>query len=234
MPWSEMQEWALKDSLAKFTVIAPPGIDGKPTRRYAMWRTLTREVPELAGYPIPFLEQMHQRLVKKDASNPTTPGVLPMLDNYEFTPDGGIAGLAYGLPGIADGTRIQTPSLICPEKSVPLGYVTTQGELNSNDYLFSYELGTCASLSTYSSDAVGKSAVRTLAQSQRSVEEGAIDSSRQVANIAKDIAVSGSGSLFDTEANKDLVFSGATAMLLASATAVGILSHHLTINVFWV
>ena len=155
-----------------------------------------------------------------------------MLDNYEFTPDGGIAGLAYGLPGIADGTRIQTPSLICPEKSVPLGYVTTQGELNSNDYFFSYELGTCASLSTNSSDAVGKSAVLALAQ--RSVAEGAIDSSRQVANIAKDIAVSGPGSLFDTEANKDLVLSGATAMLLASATAVGILSHHLTINVFWV
>lgn len=235
MPWSETQEWTLKNSLAKFTVIIPTGIDGKPTRRYAMWRTLAREVPELAGYPIPFLEEMHQRLVKKDSSNPSqeTPGVLPMVDNYEFTPDGGIAGLAYGLPGIADGTRIHTPSLISPEKSVPLGYVTTQGELNSNDFFFSYELGTCASLFTYSSDAMGKSAV--LAVARRSVVEGAVDSSRQAANIAKDIAISGSGLRFDTEANKGLVyFSGATTVLLASATAVGMLSHHLTVNMFWV
>ncbi|KAL7536595.1 hypothetical protein ACHAXR_007274 [Thalassiosira sp. AJA248-18] len=249
MPWSDVQEWALSDNLAKFTVFIPPPITGGTPKRYAMWRTLTREVPELAGYPIPFLLQMHQRSLKKESSSSTssssrtsssmgeTPGVLPMVDNFEFTSNGGIVGNAYGLPGIADGTRIQTPSLISAEKSVPLGYVTTQGESNSeNDVGFSYELGTCASSSSssvYSLDGTERSAA--LAAARRLVVEGAVDSSKQVANVAKDMAVTGSGLLSDTEANKDLAYlGGATAMLLASATAVGMLSHHLTVNVFWV
>jgi len=237
MPWSDVQEWALKDNLAKFTVIIIPPITGGKPKRYAMWRTLTREVPELAGYPIPFLLQMHQRLSKKDAASNTaqdTPGFLPMVDDFEFTSNGGISGRAYGLPGIADGTKITTPSLISAETTVPLGYVTTQGESNSDsDVGFSYELGTCASSSSYSLDGTDRSAA--LAAARRLVVDGAADSTQLVTKVAKDMAVTGSGLLSDTEANKDLVYlGGATAMLLASATAVGMLSHHLTVNVFWV
>lgn len=237
MPWSDVQEWALKDNISKFTAIIPPPITGGRPKRYAMWRTLTREVPELAGYPIPFLLQMHQRSLKKDdnkMSMDETPGVLPMVDDFEFASNGGIVGRAYGLPGIADGTRIQTPSLISAE-TIPLGYVTTQGESGSeNEVGFSYELGTtCASASVYSLDGTERSAA--LSAARRMVLDGAVDSSTQVANVAKDIAVKGSGLLSDSEANKDMVYlGGATAMLLASATAVGMLSHHLTVNVFWV
>ena len=58
-------------------------------------------------------------------------------------------------------------------------------------------------------------------------------------NVAKDIAdtaTTGSlGLLSDKEANQDMIYlGGATALLLTAATAVGMLSHHLTVNVFWV
>ena len=249
MPWSEVQEWALDDNLPKFTVIIPTNGSGEKSKRYAMWRTLTREVPELAGYPIPFLRQMHQRLLlKKDTDNTNkssssssyiveTPDVLPMVDMFEFASNGGIAGQAYGLPGIADGTRIQTPPLISSETTIPLGYVTTQGDDNINEVGFSYELGTCAT----SMDGSGRESrnVVALAAARRLVIDGALDSSKQVVNVAKDIAdtaTTGSlGLLSDKEANQDMIYlGGATALLLTAATAVGMLSHHLTVNVFWV
>ena len=249
MPWSEVQEWALDDNLPKFTVIIPKNGSGEKSKRYAMWRTLTREVPELAGYPIPFLRQMHQRLLlKKDTDNTNkssssssyiveTPGVLPMVDMFVFASNGGIAGQAYGLPGIADGTRIQTPPLISSETTIPLGYVTIQGDDNINEVGFSYELGTCGT----SMDGSGRESrnVVALAAARRLVIDGALDSSKQVVNVAKDIAdtaTTGSlGLLSDKEANQDMIYlGGATALLLTAATAVGMLSHHLTVNVFWV
>lgn len=248
MPWSDVQEWALEDNLSKFTVIVPPPITGGRPRTYAMWRTLTREVPELAGYPVAFLLRMHRRSMKKKSSSSTgddsavareTPGVLPMVDDFEFASNGGISGRAYGLPGIADGTRIQTPPLVSAETTVPRGYVTAQGgdsndsEDNAGDIGFSYELGTCASSSAYSLDGTDRAAA--LAAARRLVVEGAAGSSEKVVEVAKDMAVTGSGLLSDADANRDLVYlGGATAMLLASASAVGMLSHHLTVNVFWV
>ena len=67
---------------------------------------------------------------KKRRSNNTTieetPAILSMVDDFEFASNGGIVGSTYGLLGVADGTRIQTPTLISVEKNVPLGYVTTQ------------------------------------------------------------------------------------------------------------
>ncbi|KAL7465995.1 hypothetical protein ACHAXS_006286 [Conticribra weissflogii] len=243
MPWTEVQDWALRDNLAKFTAVLPSSTTGGKPKKYAMWRTLTREVPELAGYPIPFLVKMHQRALENDAakSNSTlsddcAPGVLPMVDDFEFASNGGIIGRAYGLLGVADGTRIQTPPLIAVERTIPLGYVTTEeigdgrvGNLPG----FSYELGTCASSSVYSLDGSERSAA--LLSARRLVVEGVVGSSTRLASTAKDLAVTGSGLLTDDEANSDLIYlGGATAMLLASATAVGMLSHHLTVNVFWV
>lgn len=230
MPWSDIQEYALKDNLPKFTVLI--STDGS-SKQYAMWRTLTREVTELAGYPIPYLMQKRSSSVDKDTP---TPGLLPMVDDFEFAPNGGITGRAYGLPGIADGTRINTPPLIGVEKTVPLGYVTTASDEDEGVVGFSYELGTCASSSVYSLDGSERSAA--LLSARRMMMEGmgvGVASSRQIASVAKDAMVAGSGLLTDSDANQDLVYlGGATAMLLASATAVGMLSHHLTVNVFWV
>ncbi len=261
MPWSDVQTWALTDNLPKFTVFISSGsgdVEKKKPNRYAMWRTITREIPQLAGYPIPFLRKMHQRALKRqqqrqqssgssgDGENEgkfETPGVLPMVDNFEFTSNGGIIGRAYGLPGVADGTIIETPSLVSPERTVPLGYVTTCGgegeDENGNKLLgFSYELGTCAtttpmssSSSYYSLDGTERSAALAAA-ARRLVSEGGV---RAGGDVTNKMAVAGSGLFTDNDANQDLVYlSGATAMLLASATAVGMLSHHLTVNVFWV
>ncbi len=232
MPWSNVQQWALEDNITKFTVTLPS------SKRYAMWRTMAREVTELAGYPISFLVKMHERSLKVDADNKTlnstgetTPGILPMVDDFEFASNGGVVGRGYGIPGIADGTRINTPPLVSVEQTIPLGYVTTEeDELGVS---FSYELGICASNSVYSLDGTERSSA--LLSARRLVLEGAVDSSKRLADVAKDIQVSGSGLLSDAESNRDLAYlGGATAMLLASATAVGMLSHHLTVNVFWV
>ena len=178
---------------------------------------------------------MYQRSLSEE-DKLATPGVLPMVDDFEFASNGGITGRAYGLPGIADGTRINTPPLIGVETTVPLGYVTTANDKDEEGVGFSYELGTCASSSVYSLDGSERSAA--LLSARRLMMEGVdvgVSSSRQVASIAKDVAVTGSGLLSDSEANQDLVYlGGATAMLLASASAIGMLSHHLTVNVFWV
>jgi hypothetical protein len=265
MPWSDVQTWALTDNLPKFTVFISSGsgdVEKKKPNRYAMWRTITREIPQLAGYPIPFLRKMHQRALKRqqqrqqssgssgDGENEgkfETPGVLPMVDNFEFTSNGGIIGRAYGLPGVADGTIIETPSLVSPERTVPLGYVTTCGgegeDENGNKLLgFSYELGTCgtttpmsSSSSYYSLDGTERSAALAAAARRLMSEGGVRAGAAALGDVTNKMAVAGSGLFTDNDANQDLVYlSGATAMLLASATAVGMLSHHLTVNVFWV
>ena len=229
MPWSDVQKWALEDNIGKFTVTIPSS-----KKRVALWRTMAREVTELAGYPIPFLVKMHQCSLKTDDGTTAAecPGVLPMVDHFEFASNGGVVGHAYGIPGIADGTRINTPALVSVEQTIPLGYVTTQED--DLGVAFSYELGIiCASSSVYSLDGTDRSSA--LLSARRLVLEGAAGSSKLLADVAKDAAVAGSGLLSDTESNRDLAYlGGATAMLLASATAVGMLSNHLTVNVFWV
>ena len=228
MPWGDVQKWALEDNIGKFTVTIPAS-----KKRVALWRTMAREVTELAGYPVPFLVKMHQKSLKTDESNSSAsvPGVLPMVDDFEFASNGGVVGRAYGIPGIADGTRINTPPLVSVEQTIPLGYVTT--EEDDLGVAFSYELGLCASSSVYSLDGTERSSA--LLSARRLVLEGAVDSSKRLVDIAKDAQVTGSGLLSDAESNRDLAYlGGATAMLLASASAVGMLSHHLTVNVFWV
>jgi hypothetical protein len=187
---------------------------------------------------------MHRQTHNTGIHTMETPGLLPMVDDYEFASNGGIVGRAYGLPGIADGTPINTPALVGIEKTLPLGYVTTTSIDDNDDEShgqvgFSYELGTCcASSSVYSLDGSERSAALLSARRLIMTDEmGKTDSSstRRIVSAAKDAAVNGSGLLTDAEANRDLVYlGGATAMLLASATAVGMLSHHLTVNVFWV
>jgi hypothetical protein len=269
MPWSDAQEMALRDGLPKYAFFAPSPTGGRATR-YARWRTMSREVPELAGYPPRFLRRMHCRgRGDDDEGGATTPGMLPMVDDFDFVPDGGIVGRVYGLPGVVDGTIIRTPSLMRAERTVPLGYVTTtrggggggggsfeswnsgyEDDDDEDGVGLSYELGTMmsqsssssstsSSSSAYSLDGTARSAALAVAARRLTSDGGgkaiAEYSSRQVVDFAKGVADTGSGLLTDAEANRDLVYlGGATAMLLAGASAVGALSHHLTLNVFWV
>lgn len=221
MPWSDSQEWALLDNLPKYVTFIG-------TRRYARWRTLTREIPELAGYPATFLHRMHQSgrsISEEDEDGAGTLGILPMLDDFEFSLDGGMVGKIYGLPGVADGSRIQTSSLVQAERTVPLGYVTT---INDDDAGLSYELGTMMKTSsTNSSPSFEYSLVNT------AVIAALVP--RQIVDVTKGLMETGSSLLSDDEANRDLAYiGGTTAAVLALASAVGALSHHLTVNVFWV
>ena len=224
MPWSDIQQFALMDNLPKFSVIisSPTAADRRP-QRHAMWRTLAREVPELSGYPISFLMEMHGK------TGEDTPLQIPMIDDFQFEANGGMSGRAYGLPGVADGTKIQTPPIVRPEETMALGYVTTSESVDSQEVGFSYELGNTVSVSGHSLHGFDRSA--SLLAAQRLVMDGAAETTRVAGNIAKDSQLL----LSDDESNRDLVYlGGATALLLASATAVGALSHHLTVNVFWV
>jgi len=226
MPWTDIQQFAIQDNISKFTVtILEMGRDStSKAKQYVMWRALTREVPELAGYPISFLQQ----------KSTTQLGILPLVDDFEFTSNGGISGRAYGLQGIADGTKIQTPPLIRAETTVPLGYITTQGDASTSedDIGFSYELGLCSSLDSIGT--TGRSDGAALAAARRLIlDDGSLlDTTKQVAGAAKDI---GTELLSDQEANRDMIYlGGGTTFLVAAATAVGMLSHHLTVNVFWI
>ena len=175
MPWSEWQEWALNDNLSKYLVT----IDDT---QYALWHTMIREVTELSGYNVAFVRKMHARSLSTDATtfdkkttsttkkknnnndhnkdSPTlksTPKVLPLLDEFQFEPNGGITGKAYGLMGIANGAMIQTPPLRQSQMSftIPNGYVLleeseSESDLNDDSYdindddvriLLAYELG---------------------------------------------------------------------------------------------
>ena len=155
-----------------------------------------------------------------------------MVDYFEFASNGGITGRAYGLPGIADGTQIQTPPLISAQTTIPLGYITTEASLGEEDSIgFSYELGTCTSLdASYSLDERSTA----LAAARRLVVDGSNMASAVVKDVAT-VSIGESGLLSDKEANQDLIYLGsATALVLTAATALGALSHHLTVNVFWV
>jgi len=227
MPWSEAQEWALLDNLPKYVIFIG-------TRRYARWRALTREVPELAGYPGPFLRRMHRlgrSISEEDEDGAGTLGILPMLDDFEFSLEGGIVGKIYGLPGVADGSRIQTSVLVQAERTVPFGYVTA---LNDDGAGLSYELGTMMKTSSPSNSSPSNSSP----SSEYSLVETAMGASlvpRQIADVTKGVMETGSSLLSDDEANRDLAYiGGTTAVVLALASAVGALSHHLTVNVFWV
>ncbi|KAL3822369.1 hypothetical protein ACHAXA_001746 [Cyclostephanos tholiformis] len=282
MPWSDAQESALRSSVPKYSFFVAPSASSSATAAVGgsgaggggeEEALLLRQVSELAGYPPAFLRRMHLRNCggrrdddddRADVATMTTiadtPGMLPMVDEYDFSTNGGIVGRVYGLPGVADGTIIRTPSLVRAEGTVPFGYVTTMrvggggGECDCYDdddddeydgVGPSYELGTMISSSSSSSSSSTTARSAALAAAARRltlggrrgdmIDEGEDYSSRRVVDLARGMAETRSGLLTDAESNRDLVYlGGATAMLLAGASAVSALSHHLTVNVFWV
>eukprot|EP00550_Attheya_septentrionalis_P009753 CAMPEP_0198282928 /NCGR_PEP_ID=MMETSP1449-20131203/2635_1 /TAXON_ID=420275 /ORGANISM="Attheya septentrionalis, Strain CCMP2084" /LENGTH=338 /DNA_ID=CAMNT_0043979347 /DNA_START=235 /DNA_END=1251 /DNA_ORIENTATION=- len=226
MPWSQFQDWALRDNLPRYVVTIP--MDGQK-RLYALWRTMTREVLEIGGYNLDFLQKMHARQIAKGASDGDdkhamhdTPGILPLLDDFEFESQGGIAGRVYGLPGIVDGTKIQTSALRNVETTVIMGYVLT------DDGKVAYELGIPVGQS-YSLDGVSDASMKArramleaMGRTASMITQG---SAPQISAITSSV----------NDPNGMLLQLGSlTAITLAGATAVSMLSHHLTLNVFWV
>ena len=227
MPWGDLQSFALRDNLPKYIVTIPvPGKKGK-YGTFALWRSLLNECTELAGYDVEFVRRRYEEDVKTredwkgyqignaGAGGGTAPGVLPLLESFEFHPDGGVEGLSYGLPGIANGSRIRTPAVTDIESTVIIGYIRT------HDGSAAYELGTPAG-DLYSED-IRRNMLENVARTASTLVQSGAAGATEVANGA-------TGS-----ADSNLInLGGMTAMLLAGASAVGMLSHHLTVNVFWV
>ena len=267
-PWSKVQDWALRDSLHKYTIRIPikrkmpppssPSISatlGKTETSaktqedivltsFVLWRSLLQDVPELSGYPIDFLQARHEKMQKEqqkqifdaedddknvtgknlrplDSAITTTTtrlGVLPFLQDYEFASEGGICGYVYGLDGVSDGSRIQTSAVMNVKESLPKGYIQT------SDGSASFELG------------------RPLGNDERSTATEAISSTAAVAkttleklsDTTNNISLRSASDAAEDSDGLLLRLGAATGILLAGATAINMLSHHMTVNVFWV
>jgi hypothetical protein len=229
MPWSTVQEWALRDHLSKYTVMIPLNTNNKDpkeksetTNVYALWRTMLKEVPELTGYPMDFLQERHAKQIESSATlMEVTPALLPYLDDYEFAAAGGIAGNIYGVPGLADGTRIETSSVTNIEVTLPKGFIRT------SDGLAAYELGRP---NTTTREEQLRSSTLTASSLNAAMQSGSYELLKTVQSNAN----MPQGEIME-DADGMLVRLGAsTAILLAGATAISMLSHHMTVNVFWV
>ena len=221
MPWSKFQEWALRDNLPRYVVSIPVRTKGGGSQQklHALWRTMSREVTELCGYPIEMLQEMYARQLKHQEDDgsalPITPDVLPLLDEFEFESSGGLSGRVYGVLGVADGTKITTTVVKDVQFTLPKGYVQTE------DGAVAYELGTPLR-DFYSLDG-SSGTVREISKSMAKTASG----------LAKGAVVNAPP--VDEDSDTMLVRLGfATAVVLGGATAMSMLSHHLTVNIFWV
>lgn len=226
-PWTEKQIWALSDNLGRFTVQVPvkeERVDGVETtilQKFTMWRALSREVVELSGYPLAFLVERQLEMQNKADSDTelqkkfpkmtrTSKTILPYLDDYEFTTAGGISGAVFGVQGVAEGTRIETAPLDDVRETLPKGFVRTECSVL-------YELG---SPRTQQDDT----------QSLSGRAGSLLSSANDPAQDFRAGEIEKVGPL-----DRELVQLGAlTGVLLVGASAFQTLSHHLTVNVFWV
>ena len=138
----------------------------------------------------------------------------------------------YGVPGLRDGTVIETSPVGQVEVTIPLGYVLTE------DIGIAYEIG--SPLQSDQGVVGGDGAVYSLSGVTRKAGQAAGSVSQAAASnmaaMARKASSRANGSSTENdEANAMLVQLGAsTGLLLAGATAMNMLSHHLTVNVFWV
>lgn len=234
LPWGERQKWALRDNIQNY-IVEIPEIGNKKTddsgdkniTTYAMWRALARDTIELTGYDAAFLRQKYE---SDEELQGMAPLILPQLDSFEFKSNGGVSGKIQGLSGIADGTTVQTSPLVHVQLTVPRGYVLTE------DGSAAYELGKPLSEEFYNMDLSGMTApgmngkskveidVDVVATTLKSSVEG---TTKMVGDLARTVG--------DKETTGMLMNLGATTgIVLGGALAVNLLSHHLTVNVFWV
>jgi hypothetical protein len=224
LPWSDLQDWALRDSIHRYTIQVPV-VDSESKRTTlqvcTLWRSLYNDVTELSGYPLDFLVQQRALQVRNEQHNDnvTATGrdlvvvgkILPYLDDFVFANSGGLSGCVYGMAGVADGMRIETAPVSNVQATIPKGFVMTQ------DASVIYELGRPLSAlqeNTYSLDGILK---------QRAIVS------------ARSLTKSALGTLDDAPLDPEIVNLGIlTAIVVTGALAFETLSHHLTVNVFWV
>jgi hypothetical protein len=239
MPWSKVQEWALTDHLDKYTIQVLMGQNNgdsqqqQQLRMYTLWRTLTNEVPTLAGYPLSFLVEQARNVrrhhhhhdenanmtlsVSGSTTTQTIHEILPYIDGYSFTAEGGVTGRVYGMAGVADGTRLETTPVSNLPLTLPKGYLLTQEGML-------YELGYPASETT-ALDRAASAVGSTTSMAQRLSTKSAPDEEKNQLSVG----------VADVMADTELIKLGAlTAVVLGGAWAMESLSHHLTVNVFWV
>eukprot|EP00538_Stauroneis_constricta_P009001 CAMPEP_0119566010 /NCGR_PEP_ID=MMETSP1352-20130426/31789_1 /TAXON_ID=265584 /ORGANISM="Stauroneis constricta, Strain CCMP1120" /LENGTH=383 /DNA_ID=CAMNT_0007615047 /DNA_START=45 /DNA_END=1196 /DNA_ORIENTATION=- len=223
LPWSQIQQWALRDQLPKYTMIltlkGPDDVEF--TDSYALWRSLASDVTELSGYPLDFLQRVHDDLiVRNETILQATPRLLPYMDSYGFSSSGGVFGSVYGVPGVADGTSIETSAVENIQLTLPKGYIRTA------DGFAAYELGNAVQADSGNGNGMFQEI------SSNTIVSSLASSSTASLQSAASIATGASG---EEDADQLLLRLGATTgILLAGATAVNMLSHHLTVNVFWV
>jgi hypothetical protein len=221
LPWSEMRAWALRDAVPKHKVqvVARNG----SLQSFVLWRNLCQDTAEITGYPLDFVverykEQRRRDVEASDDSKTAVDGIdtmttiLPYLDDFEFEPTGGVRARVYGVQGVADGSPLQTAAVAGVERTLPQRYVCTA------DGSVVYELGNPKqdAQPIYSLD--GTTKMMKEWKRKRTESPNMEESSGALAQVDPEL----------------LQLGGLTALLIGGAIAVEALSHHLTINVFWV
>ena len=233
---SDLQVMTLKSKITKFMVTSASGPVNTKKRFIILWRNLLNDTPELHGYPISFLSEQMKSLMRciDQTSNTTTALssidlalqqitndaeidwdlVSPFLDAYTFEVGGGVMGLAYGVIGVADGTHICTSSVGDVQYTIPRNYILT------GDGCF-YELGRPA----FSNESLSL-------VPQRMQSNSLISTTQEWFSNLKD---TDSLTVENFRVDADLwQLAGLTTLVLSSAMAMETLSHHLTVNMFWV
>jgi hypothetical protein len=237
MPWSTNQEWALQDKISTYTINIPtlnnPTLKGGGGNKstFVLWHTMRKEVTELMGYEIDYLQKKYSALLDDSDKSPV-PGVLPYIDEFEFRSNGGIKGRIYGLVGIESGTEIVTSPLKEVELTLPKGFVLT------GDGSCAYELGTPKSEKNFPSinfDRMTDKTSNPYSMDLSSMKEDGMNAMYQVGEQSGRVNNNVMNELGNPETSQMIVnLAGTTAVVLSAATAMGMLSHHLTVNVFWV
>jgi hypothetical protein len=236
LPLNDVQLAALRRGIPKFIIpIKSVHGNGWASGQFVvLWRSLVDDSPELAGFPISFLVEQAQSLdvsysLSTSKTLPTKPRetidnkiidwgrVLPYIDAYQFESGGGLSGLVYGIAGVSDGTRVRTTPVGDVQTTLPRNFVQTA------DGCF-YELGKPSFVED--SDYLPYSVSGT---SKRWYRNGSEIASSMVAKTTN-------GDNFSSgPVDADILqLSALTALVLGGSYVLGTLSHHLTVNVFWV
>lgn len=228
---NDFQLDVLRHRIPKFTIpIESVNVDSQTSRRFIiLWRSLVDDSPELAGFPISFLvEQAKSMNTEPSLTNETLPTkidemvveierVLPYIDAYQFESGGGLSGLVYGIAGVSDGTRIRTTPVGDVQTTLPRNFVQTADGCV-------YELGR----PSFVEDSHLKSYSLSGA-SKRWYLDGSEIASSMVAKTTD------ADNFPFIPLDTDIVqLSALTALVLGGSYVLGTLSHHLTVNVFWV